>query len=122
MGSSADADDVLPRRPPEAHDHVPALALDQTRRQEGEAHEATPAVPGDHRNAMHVDPRPQRLGSCREDVQVMSPRGQPLGHATEIGLGAAAGEAPMHERDAHPAALSSAGAAGARGSPGDNGD
>jgi len=102
VGSPTDPDHVLPRGASEADDDVPALAGDGARRERGERHEAREATERQDWHAPHPDAGDRGVRARAEkNMHVVAPGGEPRRHPTEIGLGAAAGEPAVHEREPH---------------------
>src|SRR5262245_39982536 len=99
--AAPDADHVLPRRPPEADDDIPALARDRTRGEPAEGDDAGQPARAQDRNATDADAGERRVGARAEDVQLVAARREALRHPAEVRLGAAAGEPAVHEGDAH---------------------
>jgi hypothetical protein len=119
--AAADPDDVLPRRAPESDHDVERAARREPRRHDGEAHEARPAAGAQDRHAVRDDAGRRRRAVGGEHVQRVTALDEPRRHPAQVGLGAAARQAPMQKRDPHGPPLSSAGGAAATALPAGSG-
>ena len=99
--SAAAADDVLPRCAPEPDHHVPALAPDHPRRRECEGQDADEPARRQHGDVPELDAGQPGVRARAEHVHLVAAASEARGQLPEVGLGAPAAQAPVHDGDAH---------------------